>query len=169
MVKTKLNLGCGKNPLEGYINVDITPFPKVDALFNFDCFPYPFKDNSFDEIYLDNVLEHLDDVPKAIKELHRISAPNGNLIIKVPYYNSYGAYNDITHKHYFNSYSFEAFYKNEHRSNYGNTQLELISLELIPTRLGKLIPIKKIRLYLSFVVGQLIALIVIKLKVIKQF
>lgn len=163
----RLNLGCGRSSMEDYINVDMTAFPGIDLIFNFDIFPYPFKENTFEEIFLDNVLEHLDNIPKVMNELHRISIPNGRIIIKVPYYNSYGAYNDITHKHYFNSHSLAAFYTHEHRSNYGKPNYELIELELVPTRLGKLIPSSKVLLNLSYIFGQLIAMVVFRLRVIK--
>jgi ubiquinone/menaquinone biosynthesis C-methylase UbiE len=34
--------------------------------------PYPFKDNTFDEIYTSMVLEHIKDLSKLIDELVRI-------------------------------------------------------------------------------------------------
>ena len=114
----KLNLGCGINIKKGYVNVDITKFNGVDKTFDFDVFPYPFEDSEFDEIYCDNVLEHLKNVSLVMKELHRITKSEGVIKIIVPYYNCYGAYNDITHKHYFSHLAFEPFYKKNSRGNY---------------------------------------------------
>jgi len=153
----RLNFGCGKNIKKGYINADITPFDGVDEVFDFNVFPYPFSDNEFDEILADNILEHLDDIPAVMKELHRIVKPGGEVRIIVPYYNCYGACNDVTHKQYFSHLSFEPFYKKDTRGNYFiEEEFELQRLKLIPTRLGKLLLFDFVRLPLSFVFGQII-------------
>lgn len=54
----KLDLGCGQNPKEGFEGVDLygeKAKHKVD-LFKF---PWPFKDNSVDEIHCSHFLEHV--------------------------------------------------------------------------------------------------------------
>ena len=165
---TKLNLGCGKKIKEGYVNADITPFEGVEKIFDFNVFPYPFSDSEFDEILADNVLEHLDDIPMIMKELHRIAKSGGVVRIIVPYYNCYGAYNDITHKHYFSHLAFEPFYRKDARGNYFlGEEFELGRLKLIPTRLGKIFLFDWARLPLSFVFGQIIQAIDITLIVKK--
>ncbi|HPC10341.1 MAG TPA: class I SAM-dependent methyltransferase, partial [archaeon] len=65
----KLNIGCGKKILKGYINLDVVKLPGVDIVHDLNKYPWPFKDNYFDEIYADNVLEHLDDIIKPIEEI----------------------------------------------------------------------------------------------------
>jgi SAM-dependent methyltransferase len=166
---SKLNFGCGKNIIKGYINADIMPFERVDKIFDFNIFPYPFSDNEFDEILADNILEHLDDITAVMKELHRISKPNGIIKIIVPYYNCYGAYNDATHKQYFSHLCFEPFYNKNARGNYFiKERFELKKLRLIPTRLGKMLLFDFMRLPLSFVFGQIIQALDIELIVIKQ-
>ena len=165
----KLNFGCGKTIKKGYINADINPFKGVDKTFDFNIFPYPFTDDEFDEIYADNVLEHLDDIPAVMKELHRISKPDAIIKIIVPYHNCYGAYNDVTHKHYFSHLSFEPFYKMDTRGNYFlQEKFTLKRLKLVPTRLGKLFLFDFLRLPLSFIFGQIIQTIDIELRVVKQ-
>jgi len=164
----KLNFGCGRDIKKGFINVDIDHFPGVDKSFNFNIFPYPFKSNYFDEIYADNVLEHLDDIPRVMKELHRITKNRGGIRIIVPYYNCYGAYNDVTHQHYFSHLSFEPFYKPDTRGNYFiKEKYVLKKIKLIPTRLGKLFLFDFIRKPLSFVFGQIIQAVDLCLIVIK--
>lgn len=66
----KLNFGCGENIKEGYVNLDITSFKEVDKTFDFNVFLHSFSDSEFDVILVDNVLEHLDDVPAVMRELH---------------------------------------------------------------------------------------------------
>ena len=47
----KLNIGCGKKILNGYINLDVVKLPGVDIVHDLNKYPWPFKDNYFDEIY----------------------------------------------------------------------------------------------------------------------
>ena len=77
MKKVKLNLGCGDKYLKEYINCDVLKTVKADKYFNMETFPYPFKKNYADEILLDNVLEHLQDVVQVMEELYRILKPGG--------------------------------------------------------------------------------------------
>lgn len=166
---TKLNFGCGKDIKNGYINADIIQFEGVNKTFDFNIFPYPFSDNDFDEILADNILEHLDDIPAVMRELHRITKNNGEIRIIVPYYNCYGAYNDITHKHYFSHLSFEPFYKKNARGNYFiKEEFELKRLKLVSTRLGKIFLFDFARLPLSFAFGQVIQAVDIELIVVKK-
>jgi predicted SAM-dependent methyltransferase len=83
----KLNLGCGQNLIPGYINVD--KYGDPDVLHDLETFPWPWEDNSVDEIRLTHVLEHLGETTatyfKIIQELYRISKPNGLIFIVVPH------------------------------------------------------------------------------------
>jgi len=101
-----LNFGCGSKIIGGYVNVDIVKREGVDKVFNFNKFPYPFNDNTFDYILAENIIEHLDNTKEVILELSRILKDNGVIQIKVPYYNHVCAYNDAEHTHYFNERTF---------------------------------------------------------------
>lgn len=81
----RVNLGCGQFYKEGYVNVDFDPKAKVDIKHNLDLFPYPFEDNSVDELTADHVLEHLTNPFATMEEIHRILKPGGKLIIRVPH------------------------------------------------------------------------------------
>ena len=48
----KLNLGCGSKILEGYTNVDKFDYYKPDIVHDLEITPYPFEENSIDEIIL---------------------------------------------------------------------------------------------------------------------
>lgn len=163
----KLNFGCGKDIKKDYVNVDITNFNGVDKAFDFNQFPYPFPDSEFDVIYSDNVLEHLGDLTLVMKELHRITTADGVIRIIVPYYNCYGAYNDITHTHYFSHLAFEPFYKESNANYFIKERFELKRLTLVPTRIGKLLLFDFIRKPLSFIFGQIIMAIDVELIVKK--
>ena len=106
---TKINLGCGQKYYDDYINCDVSPRVKADKHFDLETFPYPLDSNMADEILLDNVMEHLDDIPKVMDELHRILKPGGILRVIVPYAKSDWALQDPTHKHFFTERTLQYF------------------------------------------------------------
>jgi len=95
--KLRLNIGCGADVYPGYDGVDIVAGPSVKYVQDLGSFPWAFEDSSVEDILMHNVLEHLHDTVKVMEELHRILVPGGTVLIKVPYYNSYGAATDPTH------------------------------------------------------------------------
>ena len=105
----KINLGCGRKYLEGYVNCDVVPSVRADRHFNLNTFPYPFENDSADEIFMDNVLEHLDEPLKIVEECHRILKKGGLLKIIVPYAKTDWALQDPTHKHFFTERSMDYF------------------------------------------------------------
>ena len=107
----KLNLGSGKDIKKDYINLDSIRLPGVNVVHNLDKFPWPFEANTFDEIYCDNVLEHLPSIIKTMEEIWRISKNKAKVIVKVPIYPSVWAFTDPTHKSIFTYITFRHFYK----------------------------------------------------------
>lgn len=51
---------------------------------HFDLHKAPFEDNSFDVIFCNHVLEHVDDANQCMRELYRIMKPGGWGIFQVP-------------------------------------------------------------------------------------
>lgn len=102
----KLNLGSGNNKLEGWTNVDSQEQYSPDVLWDLNVFPYPFPDNSFVEILLRDVLEHLDNPIRVLEECRRIAEHRATLVVRVPHAFSYANVTDITHKHNFTENSF---------------------------------------------------------------
>ena len=65
-----------------YTTTDLnSPIADVKA----DICDLPFKDNSFDFIICNHVLEHIPDDTKAMQELYRVLAPAGTAVVQVPY------------------------------------------------------------------------------------
>lgn len=112
----KLNLGCGTKIIPGHVNIDIVQLPGVDIVYDLNSFPYPFKENTFQEIYADNVIEHLTDFCKVMEELHRILLPRGKLIIKVPHFSSHDAWAHPQHTRPFTIETFDFFVKGTKRN-----------------------------------------------------
>jgi SAM-dependent methyltransferase len=122
----KLNLGCGRNKKKGYINIDILKRYNPDKIINLDKFPWPFKDNSIDEVYLSHVLEHMVDSNKVMQEIHRILKSKGKAVIVVPYFTSIFAFRDPTHKHFFTHKTFDYYLKNYKNLHYFNFEFSKI-------------------------------------------
>jgi len=104
-----LELGCGNRKRPGVIGVDINPNTNADIIHDLNVFPYPFEDSSFEEIYADNTLEHLDNIIKVMEEIYRISKAGALIQIIVPYFRSKWAYIDPTHRHFFTIDTFTYF------------------------------------------------------------
>jgi len=112
-----LNLGCGKDIRQStknitYVNLDKFNLPGVDVVWDLDKYPWPFKDNEFDKVIAKHVIEHLEDVVRAIEEIYRILKPGGILYIEVPIYPNPNAFADPTHKHVFTERTFNFFCPN---------------------------------------------------------
>lgn len=78
----KLNLGCGKRKLDGYVNVDISGNPDIKS----DLRSLPFEDNYADEILSVHVIEHFYawEAPSLLKEWLRVLKPKGKMILECP-------------------------------------------------------------------------------------
>ena len=72
----KLNVGCGTDYKEGWVNLDFNKKFKHDVYFDLSTIykdkKMPFKDNTFDLIILYHVIEHLPEPLPILRELYRI-------------------------------------------------------------------------------------------------
>lgn len=106
----KLNLGCGNKRKDGFLGVDLYPCEAVDILANLEE-RLPFDNDSVSEMFLDNVIEHINDIPALMKELHRISKPGGEIFIITPHFANMSSWVDPTHVHHLSYFSMEHFEK----------------------------------------------------------
>jgi predicted SAM-dependent methyltransferase len=127
----KLNLGCGKDIKKGYVNLDSVKLPGVNIVHNLDKYPYPFKDNEFDEVYCHHVLEHLNSIIKPLEELHRITKKGGKIIIEVPIYPSLGAMADPTHQSYYTYLTFNYFREDDNLNYYSKARFKLLKRKIV--------------------------------------
>ena len=96
----KLNVGCGRDILKDWINLDCISMPGIDIVADIDqCKdkPLPVDDNSIDEFLLSHVIEHLHNPLPLMQELYRIATPDAVALIKVPHGSSDDAFEDPTH------------------------------------------------------------------------
>lgn len=96
----KLNIGCGRTAQVGYKGVDIIPGPGVDYVLNILKTPWPFKDESVDDIICLHTFEHFDGAERVtiMKEIWRVLKMGARVDFVVPYWSSQRSIQDPTHK-----------------------------------------------------------------------
>ena len=125
-VITHVNICSGENPQPGYWNVDIRDVEGVDEIINLNRAPWPWQD--LEEIRAYDALEHLTPlgeekgqenivgVMEAIWDALRLG---GRLEFWVPTTEGRGAFQDPTHKTYWNVNTFSYFAPEAEGSNWG--------------------------------------------------
>lgn len=106
---SKINLGCGTDALQGFLNVDKAPCPGVDLVHDLESYPWPFPDNQFEEVVAIHLLEHLPNTIQTLEELYRIAQNEARIVIRVPYWNCWHSIGDPTHLKAFHQKSFDFF------------------------------------------------------------
>jgi SAM-dependent methyltransferase len=94
--KRVLDIGCGRNKLNGSVGLDHNAYDGVDIVANLEG-PLPVPDEQFDLVFANQVLEHVRELTPLLMEIHRILKPGGQLLAHVPYFRSSWAHIDPTH------------------------------------------------------------------------
>lgn len=115
----KLNLGCGRFPKKGYINLDVSPLSQAEVIHDLDCFPYPFDENTFDVIEAEHLLEHLSNPFRVMAEIHRIAKPGAMIHIRVPHFSR--GFTHPEHKRGFDA-SFPLYFNPQFVGGYTGTE-----------------------------------------------
>lgn len=88
-----LDIGCGNKPyrslfreVDDYVGCDITQSSEnlVDVICPADNIPLP--DSSFDAVFCTQVIEHVANFPRLLKEAFRLLKPEGKLFVSGPMY-----------------------------------------------------------------------------------
>jgi len=130
MAETKLNIGCGRKVMEGYVNIDKVPLEGVDVVWDLEKTPLPFEDNSVDEILCEHILEHIQNFMPLLEEFHRICKPNASIIVSAPYYRYEGSFRDPTHVRFFTEHSFDYFKDGMTFCHYSHIRFNVKKVEL---------------------------------------
>ena len=85
---TKINLGCGKDYLDDWVNVDFYDDSTCDIKHDLEIFPWPWEDNSVSEILIKHTLEHLGAdwkvYIKILQEMYRVCEDDAHIQVDVP-------------------------------------------------------------------------------------
>lgn len=108
----KLNVGCAKYPLEGYINIDKNPKSKADVVMDVRK-GLPYSDSSVQDVVASHFLEHLtyDEAMDFLDEVHRVLIPGGYLTLVVPVLE----FATIDHKTFYDKGSLDFLWSEEWR------------------------------------------------------
>lgn len=143
--KDKLFIGRQQKTEDG-LTLDIIGDPDVRCDISKGI---PLNDNSHDYIEIHHLLEHFDNDKflEIIKELHRVSKPNGIIDIKVP--NETQGFSDPTHKMFFKDQTFLRLTKkfwNEYGSKcwYNDKFFKITSLETTSTEIHVILKTDKV-------------------------
>jgi len=108
----RLNVGCGRNILPGWINLDFAALPGVDVVADLEkcgTTPIPLESDSIDEFLLSHVIEHIRGSLDLMQDLYRLAKPNARAVIRVPHGGSDDAWEDQTHIRAYFAQSFGYF------------------------------------------------------------
>jgi SAM-dependent methyltransferase len=96
----KLDIGCGQNKMPGFEGVDCIDFPGVDHVLDVRKTPWPWEDNSVDEVHSSHFLEHLSGPERVgfFNELYRVLKVGGQARFITPSWSNERAYGDPTHQ-----------------------------------------------------------------------
>ena len=128
----KVELGGGTRAFgNGFANIDVDP--AADFQWNLDETPYPFPDDSVNEVYSSHCLEHLECPHRTLKEIARICCVGSRVEIRVPHPASHMAM-CAGHKHVFSPLMVENIDKHFPELHWtGEKRLKLTGMHYNPT------------------------------------
>jgi O-antigen biosynthesis protein len=127
----KLDLG-GK--IDAWKDYEIVDFKDADVNCDLNE-SWPFEDNSVGVIRAYDIFEHLKDPIHTMKECSRVLVPGGWILCKVPSTDGRGAFQDPTHKTFWNQNSFE-YYTKEIKAKYIGTPVRFQAPRLYTTEMN---------------------------------
>jgi predicted SAM-dependent methyltransferase len=99
----KINIGCGNKRLPGFTGVDKYPCVGADLLCDATRV-LPLKDDSVEEVLMDNFIEHVLDVPALMKEVLRVCRAGAKVTVITPHFTALASWRDPTHLHHFSNF-----------------------------------------------------------------
>lgn len=147
LLATSLNVGCGHDIREGWVNIDGADLPGIDFNVDLDdcaATPLPLPSDHFQELEMIHVLEHLRNPLPLMQELWRVAAPGARLFVKVPHAGHDDAWVDPTHVRALTPHTFTYFAQPKYVDmDYGYTgdwrveRCDLIVLRNVFNKIGR--------------------------------
>lgn len=104
-----LDIGCGTDKLPASIGIDANPSSDADIIHDLDVRPWPIKDNEFDYIRAQDILEHVRDFFGVMEEVYRVAKPGAIVEVRMPFMSSRHFATDPTHVRAGTSSTFDYF------------------------------------------------------------
>lgn len=105
-----LDIGCGLRRAEaGAIGMDWSPESGAEAICDVNLYPWPLPDSAFGRVHMSHIIEHLDDIVRGMKEVHRVSKNGAAVVVTTPHFSSHNSYTDPTHRRHLAAATFEYF------------------------------------------------------------
>lgn len=128
----RLNLGAGGRPTISpeWVNVDRAELPDIDVVHDLDVTPWPWKDESAEQIAAQDVFEHVGNPIGFMTESHRVLRERGELYIKSPHFRHQDAFTDPTHRRFCTEFTWDYWIKgtvlhSDHNAAYGGVSFAL--------------------------------------------
>ena len=87
MTSWRLDVGCGRRKQPGFIGLDGSRNADCDVIADLGM-GLPFRDGVFDEAWMSNVLEHVENPVQVMEELWRVCRDTARLEIRGPHFSS---------------------------------------------------------------------------------
>lgn len=132
----RVNLGCGSNHLEDFVNLDVSPDVGADVVHDLDTGWWPFGDGSVQILIAQDVFEHLQYPLVFMTEAHRVLELGGGLLLKVPHWQHRDAYTDPTHRRFCTEHTFDYWIKGTalydlHNAAYGGVAFDRVRTDVL--------------------------------------
>lgn len=108
---SKIDLCGAHDPRPGYRSIDLAEGAHIRAELDG---PWPLEDSSVGVLRASDALEHLKDPVHTMNEAYRVLAPGGYFMIMVPSTDGRGAFQDPTHRTFWNENSFWYYTRSAH-------------------------------------------------------
>ena len=129
-----LDIGCGGNKFSGATGMDRMKQPGVDVVHDFNRFPWPFGDNTFDIVICQDTIQITDSILDTMNEIHRVARPGALLRIRTPHYSHPNSWRDPLHKWHLSFDSFDYFLESFNYPRYTDRKYRMIKKEFIFSR-----------------------------------
>jgi SAM-dependent methyltransferase len=105
-------------------------------------YPWPLANDAFDLIICSHIVEHVADVARFFRELHRVAAAGARVRIETPHFSSLDSWTDPSHRHHLSTRSFDFFAADGYLNGGCVFRVASVSLtfrKALSSRLGRLL------------------------------
>ncbi|HXQ20210.1 MAG TPA: methyltransferase domain-containing protein [Candidatus Acidoferrales bacterium] len=137
-----LDVGCGHRKATDSIGIDVRRYPGVDIVHDLEVFPWPLESDRFDLVICSHIIEHIHNVPRFLKEIHRLCTDGADVRIDTPHFSSLDSWTDPSHRQHLALHSFDFFVADGYLNNgavFEVVQATLTFRKALTSRLGALL------------------------------